>query len=424
MANKTTNTSTGQRQASAVSDKKLSFMDYVALYHMSLRRYFWQVDGRQGSETFRNNSPISSAIWILSMLVAYLPVILALYVVTSLPGILLGNVLMALPLIPALIYVVICYFIAFNRDKVKYNLHFTKSTWWLNTGVRPSEIKKDRGLYGEYIATVMAEECLKNCGVYGRVLNNVIVPKKNGDFTEIDIVSVNECGIHVIEAKARGGAFYGGFIAPTWQQKMGNEIHEMENPLIQNQNHINFLLEYLYDHLPDGACRDKATYPYNAANVVLFASLQIEDHLDHSQAPTEYFFGNAEGRNGYQYCDLRTNFKVRFSKQEVDAIADVLDEISHYTREQLDSMIIERQHKYDNGSIAFPITWYFWARIEFKETDGTTQTTEGICRLSGDYYTFLDGNGMFYALPSAKFIKRGTLYKTVDEVYAELNAKA
>ena len=128
--------------------------------------------------------------------------------------------------------------------------------------------------------------------------------------------------------------------------------------------------------------------------------------------------------NAIQKANAAVEEQFRLDDASVDAIADALDEISHYTREQLDSMIIERQHKYDNGSIAFPITWYFWARIEFKETDGTTQTTEGICRLSGDYYTFLDGNGMFYALPSAKFIKRGTLYKTVDEVYAELNAKA
>ena len=91
MARKTNNTSTGQRQASAVSNKKLDFMDYVALYQMSLRRYFWQVDGRQASGMFRNNSPISSSIWIISMLVAYLPVILVLYVVTSLPSILLDG---------------------------------------------------------------------------------------------------------------------------------------------------------------------------------------------------------------------------------------------------------------------------------------------------------------------------------------------
>ncbi len=424
MASETNNTRTGQRQASAVSNKKLKFMDYVALYQMSLRRYFWQVDGRQGVEAFRSSDTINFAIWFVSKMIAYLPVLLTLYAVMALEGLLSGNTIMAMSLIGYLPLLVVCYFIAFNHTKVKYNIRFTKSAWWLNTGVRPSEIKKDRGLYGEYIATMMAEECLKNCDVYGRVLNNVIVPKKNGDFTEIDIVSVNECGIHVIEAKARGGAFYGGFLAPTWQQRMGNETHEMENPVIQNQNHINFLLEYLYDHLPDGACRDKAAHPYNAANVVLFASLEIEDHLDHSQAPNEYFFGNAEGRNGYQYCDLRTNYKVRFSKREVDAIADALDEISHYTREQLDSMIIERQNKYDRGAIAFPINWYFWARVEYKETDGSTRTTEGIFRLSGHYNTILDEDGLFKALPSVKFIERGSLYKTLDEVYADLKAKA
>ncbi len=42
-------------------------------------------------------------------------------------------------------------------------------------------------------------------GVKGYVFNSVIVPKRDGDFNEIDVLTVSPMGIHVIEAKARVG---------------------------------------------------------------------------------------------------------------------------------------------------------------------------------------------------------------------------
>ena len=39
--------------------------------------------------------------------------------------------------------------------------HIKKSSWYRNTGIRPSEVTRNVGIYGEYIATMCAEENLK-----------------------------------------------------------------------------------------------------------------------------------------------------------------------------------------------------------------------------------------------------------------------
>lgn len=45
------------------------------------------------------------------------------------------------------------------------------------------------------------------------MFNSVIVPKRDGDFNEIDVLTVLPMGIHVIEAKARVGTFYGNSLS-------------------------------------------------------------------------------------------------------------------------------------------------------------------------------------------------------------------
>ena len=196
----------------------LGLADFAALYQMSMRSFFWKIDGRQGLKQLgkeSENSAIAMAFYFMALIIAYGPMVC-----------LIGGVLtLHFYMIPfSLIYMVLLSPVVFNFPRLKYNLKFTQSAWWQNTGVRPSQIKKDRGLYGEYIATMAAEQSLANSQVFGRVFNNVVVPKKDGDFNEIDVLSVNECGVHVIEAKARGGVFYGSLIGETWKQEIGGQV--------------------------------------------------------------------------------------------------------------------------------------------------------------------------------------------------------
>lgn len=111
---------------------------------------------------------------------------------------------------------IVMFFIVFNFRRLSYALHYRSTAWYQNTGYHPWTVIKDVGLYGEYIATICEECFLRKNGVKGYVFNNVIVPKRDGDFNEIDVLSVSPLGINVIEAKARVGQFYGTLISPKW----------------------------------------------------------------------------------------------------------------------------------------------------------------------------------------------------------------
>ena len=65
--------------------KKLTISDYIALYQMSLRSYFWRVDGRQGMDSFKSRDTFSIAIRFFCIMISYgLPVILAFSVISFL----------------------------------------------------------------------------------------------------------------------------------------------------------------------------------------------------------------------------------------------------------------------------------------------------------------------------------------------------
>ncbi len=396
----------------------LGLADFAALYQMSMRSFFWKIDGRQGLKQLgkeSENSAIAMAFYFMALIIAYGPMVC-----------LIGGVLtLHFYMIPfSLIYMVLLSPVVFNFPRLKYNLKFTQSAWWQNTGVRPSQIKKDRGLYGEYIATMAAEQSLANSQVFGRVFNNVVVPKKDGDFNEIDVLSVNECGVHVIEAKARGGVFYGSLIGETWKQEIGGQVFELQNPVVQNQNHINYLQEYLAEALPQGGARLKATFPLNAVNVVLFAQVEIEDRLNRAIGPKEAFFGMAEGREGYQNRNLREIFKTRFTKEETAAIAAAIEKIAQHSQQELERLMQERAAKNRQGQFRHPTT-YYPVRLESPTLDGEIEENDFICRESGGYRTYLDPEDqLFKAVPAGQIVEQGQPCATLEEALAQKGQKA
>ena len=405
--------------------KNLTIMDYFALYQMSLRSYFWRVDGRQVMKKIGGDL-VSDCIYIISALFSYgMPLIILLLAyqtvrslvltpISAITGAYASSVSFGSDLFTLIFAIVLFLMISplvLNKERFKYNLHFKESAWWKNTGIRPSRIKKDKGLYGEYIATMAAEQCLKNNGVYGKIFNNVIVPKKGADYAEIDILSVNETGIHVIEAKARGGAFYGKFLDKKWRQVLGTQQNEMENPVIQNLGHCNALSEYLNQKLPDGTVKNKATYVYNFINVALLVIFEIEDHLDHSVAPSEYFFGMAEGRQGYQHCNIVKAYKKRFTREEIDEIAKVIEPVACYTEQERAAKLQARETMYNNSSYESPI--YSMVELNCTETDGSRVNCFFICKKERGYRTYYDmQDTLFKAIPNSTIISEE--YETYD----------
>lgn len=173
---------------------------------------------------------------------------------------------------------VVFLFAFFDPKYVAYNFRYFKSAWWRDTRIFPSDIcglfsfhKKDagysarQGLYGEYLASMTAEELLRKHGeVKGFILNGALIPTDEDDgFTEADIISVSEYGIHVIEVK-------------NWRSKVeGNmddkHLGQHDNPFSQNLYHCNMLYDYLYKVLPECPLKRRNLNEI-MKNVILFTS--------------------------------------------------------------------------------------------------------------------------------------------------------
>lgn len=149
-------------------------------------------------------------------------------------------------------------------------LGYETGIWYCNTGLLPGEL--DRGKMGEYRATLAAEKMLKRNRVSGEIFNNVLVPKKNGDFAEIDLIVVSPLGIDVIEAKARGGKFIGAVDDKYWTQEFGDRTASVYNPILQNRTHEKNLSCFLKSS-PNtaGLWKSEEDILHFLTNVVLFS---------------------------------------------------------------------------------------------------------------------------------------------------------
>lgn len=431
--------------------KKLNVFDYVALYKMSLRSFFWRVDGRQAMNAWNNRNMFSLAIWFFFAMISYgLPGIFIFSVISFLQALLLTPLRWIIPALNVMhpgifigwmimsgILMLIFSPAVLNKERLNYNLHFTDSAWWRNTGITPSQIIKDRGMYGEYIATMAAEENMKKYGLYGQVFNSVIIPKADGSFNEADVICVNEAGIQVIEAKYRGGAFIGGLTSESWTQKIGRQTNEnVDNPLYQNNGHINCLINHLYRSLPEGRARMKAAFPYSYVNVSLLTNMECDlSQLDDSAAPAQFFLGPAEGNNGYIDLDIKSMYGRSFSKQEVDEICAELEKISGYTHAYIQNLVQQRKRDKDLGVYKYK---YFYSLVclESATSDGDTELNELICQEVYDWkhHDWADNNPagktcvfryymdpkdrMFKAIPDSRIQKQSARTRNLKEIQA------
>ena len=437
--------------------KKLGIPDYIALYKMSMRSYFWRVDGRHAMASFRSYNTIDQAIWFMSIMIGYgLPVMFIFGMISFVQALLMTPLRWIVPsmnrnmamhpgsyvsiiLMSAFLFL-ICSPMVFNKDRMKYNLHFKDSAWWNNTGILPRQIIKDRGLYGEYIATMAAERNMKKFGLYGRVFNSVLVPKEDGNFNEVDVICVNEAGIQVIEAKYRGGSFIGRLAAEKWTQKIGQQVHEnITNPLYQNNGHINCLVNYLFKELPNGSARTKASFILSYINVALLTNMECDTTgLDGTFAPTQFFLGPAEGPKGYINRDLKGFYKRSFSKKEVDEICTALEKISGYSYAYIQEQINLRQEDKEEGEYRYKY-FYSIVRLESVTCDGDTEINDLICREDYDWkgYDWRDNDPtnkvcmfryymdphdqMFKAFPNSRMKAQSAKTTNLSEIQAYYN---
>lgn len=83
---------------------------------------------------------------------------------------------------------------------------------------------------------------------YKKITNNVYLPSKNGETTEVDLIMIHENGIFFIESKNYNGWIFGKEIDYEWTQSLNkNSRIRFYNPLKQNKGHINAFLKLKSD---------------------------------------------------------------------------------------------------------------------------------------------------------------------------------
>lgn len=93
----------------------------------------------------------------------------------------------------------------------------------------------------------LALKLLKSGKSRNAVFHDLYVPKRNGGYSQIDLVLATSVGIIVFEVKDYSGWIFGNAKHTQWTQVLayGQTKYRFYNPIKQNQAHINTLKSYL-----------------------------------------------------------------------------------------------------------------------------------------------------------------------------------
>ncbi|MGY0374643.1 nuclease-related domain-containing protein [Clostridium sp. JNZ J1-5] len=111
-----------------------------------------------------------------------------------------------------------------------------------------------------------------------KVLNDIMIRKKDGKTTQIDHIIVSAYGIFVIETKNYAGWIFGKENDKYWTQVLNKRTkNKFFNPIFQNKGHINALKELIGKDIPYYsivAFSTKATLKNKMSNVVYMSQLK------------------------------------------------------------------------------------------------------------------------------------------------------
>lgn len=100
-----------------------------------------------------------------------------------------------------------------------------------------------KGMLGEGAVNLMAKVMLNKKDYH--LITNVTLPCKDGT-TQIDHVVVSPYGVFVIETKNMKGWIFGSPDQRTWTQKIYKHTSTFQNPLHQNERHLQALADLLH----------------------------------------------------------------------------------------------------------------------------------------------------------------------------------
>lgn len=420
--------------------KRFTPMDHLAMLRLSCRQYYWNISyAGKGSVTIKRLLNMFKAmadfdiINTLIYFVTYGVVVETIYgLIFIFKGIkaILGITPLSeayaavrpfnMILIGLLVSFVGCLII-FNPKRLKRSFNYKKSVFYRNTGITPKEVVKDKGLYGEYIATCAEEEVFKKYNLKGRIYNNVFIPHHGGNFSEADIVSVSNAGINVIEAKALGGEIEGFALANNWEQTMGKEVYEFTNPIFQNLNHMNYLSEYLAETVKnDDEIGDvDLNYLLYMRNTILFLDKNATIDIKAQAAPNLFYVCSGTDFYIKNYKDYPKALYNLLPREIVDYICEAIRDISFYTREEIEDMMADRQIAIDRGEYRYKPAYHI-AYCEFVIDEDNVEG--GICLIQeqNGYKFYFDPKDNWFKSMTDMRIK--TIYQTYYSYQEAMNA--
>lgn len=414
--------------------KRFTPMDYLAMLRLGHRGYYWNTSyaGAGLSNIFKalaNIDIIKNIIYIARFFVSLLTIGALIFMIEGIK-LLLGitHLPESYASVKPLEIIFIGLFnsfvgclIIFNPKNLKRSFNYKKSIFYRNTGITPKEVLKDKGLYGEYIATCAEEEVFKKYHLRGKIYNNVFIPHHGGNFSEADIVSVSNAGINVIEAKALGGEIKGYMLDNSWEQTMGNEVYEFTNPVFQNLNHMNYLSEYLSERVKndDEIDNPELNFLLYMRNTVLF--LDKNASMDIKTQPDPNLFYVCSGADFYIKC-YKDYPKALFNllpKEIVKYICEAIRDISFYTQDEIEYMMAARQIAIDRGEYRYKPAYHI-AYCEFVIDEDNVEG--GICLIQeqNGYKFYFDPKDNWFKSMTDMRIK--TIYQTYYSYQEAMNA--
>lgn len=126
-----------------------------------------------------------------------------------------------------------------------------------------------------YVGEQRIRKLLDGLGEEYTVFNDVYVPKKSGELTQVDHVLLSPYGIFVIETKNYTGWIFGQEQQKNWTQTIYNKKSRFYNPVMQNNTHLKALQHHLNMDVPmhsivvfSNAATFKFKEPFRQAHVI------------------------------------------------------------------------------------------------------------------------------------------------------------
>ncbi len=161
------------------------------------------------------------------------------------------------------------------------------------------------GLFGEKLTVFELELCIQ-AGYPGNILHNLEFEVGNRTI-QIDVVFVTQKGVFVIESKNYEGSIHGAEYQNKWTLQTRRKDYQFNNPVLQNQTHINVLQRALQ-------CR-------RCFSVIAFNDTSKLEYIDiHSQ---DVFVLNLFAFRDFMK-DMFDNEPDALSEQEAEAVTMAL----------------------------------------------------------------------------------------------------